>query len=538
MAFFIFIFKLPSLECQNLSKAFSNKTCNMKNIFFAAALLVFLSSCRKDNIDTDIQEPVQLKTPAEIDAYIFKQLKETDQFEWSSAPFDIRWSALQQKDQVLSLGYRTPAMKDVEEHLHEIDIQSAEWMAVKNELLDLIYREEMKTDASLKKEQLIVYQENVLPVMNVRIKNPETLRKLLSHTLVRYAEPMAYEPAPMPVDNAVQSSSGCGSNTPNYGLQATLDYTAQLPDCKASWNYPYHNIVNAWTRSTGSGIKVFIIDTGTSPDQDNLGSAFNQGSSSGRTVEKIVTLPQTTLLGIPTGSPETPADGCGHGTAMAGACLAPRGIDGNAVGVAYNANLIGCRAAADVYLDESREIKGVADAFVNAGNRTDVRVISMSMGRVGSVTQISDAVKYAYKKGKLIFCAGGTSTSATSWTGVVFPATMTEVNAVTGVKTDLVNRCSSCHEGSQIDFTVVMEKTGGGTSSPITLAMSSNTPGNVGGSSVATATTAGMAALVWSKYPSWTRDQVLSRLISSSSNYPTKSSTKGWGRIDAMKATF
>jgi subtilisin family serine protease len=114
---------------------------------------------------------------------------------------------------------------------------------------------------------------------------------------------------------------------------------------------------------------------------------------------------------------------------------------------------------------------------------------------------------------------------------------MTEVNAVTGVKTDLINRCASCHEGSQIDFTVVMEKSGGGTSSPLTLAMFGNVPGNVGGSSVATATTAGMAAMVWSKYPSWSASQVLNRLISSSSNYPTKSSTKGWGRIDAMKAT-
>lgn len=510
----------------------------MKKILFSAFLLTIIASCNKESVVADIQEPLQLKTPAEIDAFIFKQLKETDKFEWSSAPFDIRWSALQQKDQILSLGYRISSMKDVEEHLHEIDIQATEWMAVKKELLDLIYREELKTEPTLKKEQLISFEENVLPVMNVRIKNPETLRKLLAHPLVRYAEPMAYEPAPVSVDNAVSSSSGCGSNVPNYGLQATLDYTTQLPDCKASWNYPYHNITGAWARSTGSGIKVFIIDTGTSPDQDNLGSSFNQGSSSGRTVEKIVTLPQATLLGIPTGSPETPEDGCGHGTAMAGACLAPRGTDGNAVGVAYNTSLVACRAAADVYLDESREIKGVADAFINAANRTDVKIISMSMGRVGSVTQISDAIKYAYKKGKLIFCAGGTSTSATSWTGVVFPASMSEVNAVTGIKTDLISRCSSCHEGSQIDFTVVMEKTGGGTSSPITLAMYSDVPGNVGGSSVATATTAGMAALVWSKYPAWTRDQVLNRLISSSSNYPTKSTSKGWGRIDALKATL
>jgi hypothetical protein len=509
----------------------------MKNNLLLLSLVLTLASCQKENMNLTEPEPTQLKTPAEIDAFIFGKLKEKNKFEWSSAPIDIVWSALQQKDGIVSIGYRIADMQEVEEHLHEIDIDSDEWESAKNLILDLVWQEELKNNSGLKKEQLIAYEEYVLPVLNIRITSRETLRKLLTHPLVRYAEPMAYEPAQPVENNIVQSSSGCGSNTPNFGLQATLDYSVQTPGCKASWNHPYHNIGSAWARSSGSGIKIFIIDTGTSPDQDNLGSSFNQGSSTGRTIEKIVTLPRETLLGIPVGSAETPADGCGHGTAMAGACLAPRGNDGNAAGVAYNANLVACRAAADVYLDESREIKGVADAFVNAGNRSDVRIISMSMGRVGSVSQISDAVKYAYKKGKLIFCAGGTSTSATSWTGVVFPASMTEVNAVTGVKTDLINRCASCHEGSQIDFTVVMEKSGGGTSSPLTLAMFGNVPGNVGGSSVATATTAGMAAMVWSKYPSWSASQVLNRLISSSSNYPTKSSTKGWGRIDAMKAT-
>lgn len=281
-----------------------------------------------------------------------------------------------------------------------------------------------------------------------------------------------------------------------------------------------------------------MIDTGVSPDQENIGYQFNQGYSTGRTIERMVTLPQETYYGIPIGPVETYADGCGHGTAMSGVCAAPRGIDGNTVGIAYNSNFVICRAAADVYLDESREVKGVTDAFINAANRSDVRIISMSLGKLSSSSQMADAVRYAYGKGKLIFCAGGTSLDWTAgWTGVIFPASMSEVNAVTGVKNDMMTRCDNCHDGSQIDFTAVMQKSSGKASTPLSLAMDGDAPSTIGGSSVATATIAGIAALVWSRFPGYSRDQILHKLIVGSGYYPYKSSTQGWGVIDAYKAS-
>jgi subtilisin family serine protease len=115
---------------------------------------------------------------------------------------------------------------------------------------------------------------------------------------------------------------------------------------------------------------------------------------------------------------------------------------------------------------------------------------------------------------------------------------MPEVNAVTGVRDNNFNtQCSACHDGSETDFTVVMERGSNTDRHPLTLAMRGDAPATVGGSSVATATTAGMAALVWSRFPTLTRDQVLNRLILASSNYPTKSSRLGWGNINAALAT-
>jgi subtilisin family serine protease len=223
---------------------------------------------------------------------------------------------------------------------------------------------------------------------------------------------------------------------------------------------------------------------------------------------------------------------------MAGTAAAPRGIDGAACGVAYNSNLVTCRAGQDVLIDASREVTGVTNAYKNAANRTDVRIISMSMGRTSGSSQITDAINYAYSKGKLMFCAAGTSFGwSAGWYGVIFPAWLSNVNAVTGVRDNNYNQnCTSCHKGSETDFTIVMEKAIN-ERHPLTLAMSGDAPSTVGGSSVATATAAGIAALVWSKFPTYTRDQLLNKLITTSANYPTKNSSYGWGNLNAGAAT-
>lgn len=502
-------------------------------------------SCSKNNDAVEVTTPTnqpQLKSVAEINSLIKSTIQSVGKFEWSTAGDDIIWSALQQSDNIASVGYKPASEGNINDKMHTIDIAAAEWKAAKQQVLQIIFEEESKLDKALQQSTLEVWQEEVLPVVDITIKSIKTIERLRASNLVRYVEPMGYEPERVdgtPAANGFAlSSSGCGSNTADNTLVNNVHYTTVTPNAKVSWNYAAHGIQNAWTKSTGSGVKVFIIDTGCEYDQENLGTAFNQGNSSGRTVEKIVTLPRSTFLGIPTGPVETPDDGCGHGTSMAGACAAPRGTDGNTCGVAYNCNLVTCRAGEDVLIDASREAKGVADAYVNAANRTDVKIISMSMGRLTSSGQISDAIRYANGKGKLMFCAGGTSFSWTSgWYGVIFPAWMPEVQAVTGVKQNTAfTNCDACHKGSEIDFVVVMERAGDN-KHPLSLAMSGDVPSTVGGSSVATATCAGMAALVWSKFPTYTASQVVNKLVTSSSNYPTKTSQYGWGTPNVNTAT-
>jgi subtilisin family serine protease len=506
----------------------------MKKLFAVVITVSFFTSCKKDVTDHQNAEEKtnQLKTITQINAIIKQQLNTIGKFEWSTASDEIIWSALQQSDNIASVGYKPATENNINDKIHTININDAEWKTAKENILQIIFDEEVKANKDLQKANMEVWPETVLPVVDVEIKSLATIKKLRASNLLRYVEPMGYESYGMDPQAAskVTSSSGCGSNVADNTLVNGVHYTVASPNTKVSWNYASHGIQGAWTKSTGSGVKVFIIDSGCEYDQENLGSAFNQGASSGRTVEKIVTLPRSSIFGIYYGAYEIPDDGCGHGTSMAGACAAPRGTDGNACGVAYNCNLVTCRGAEDVYLDASKEVKGVSDAYVNAANRADVKIISMSMGKLTSSAQMEDAIRYANGKGKLMMCAGGTSFGWTAgWVGVIFPAWMGEVQAITGIKQNTAyTRCDDCHNGSEIDFVVVMERAGDNMH-PLSLAMSGDAPSTVGGSSVATATCAGMAALVWSRFPTYTAAQVVDKLKTSASNYPTRTAEYGWG---------
>src|SRR5262249_29270022 len=137
-----------------------------------------------------------------------------------------------------------------------------------------------------------------------------TLRLLRDNKLIRYVEPMGYEPEDFDpalraqMQQAIDAGIGCGGYTGNPNLQAGIDYVGIAPGAKQSWDYAYHKIPNAWKKSTGKGIKIMVIDTGVSPDQDNMNSNFNQGYSKGRTLQKMFTLPGATSAD----------DDCGHGT--------------------------------------------------------------------------------------------------------------------------------------------------------------------------------------------------------------------------------
>jgi serine protease len=501
---------------------------NLRGNLFILGFGFLLFGCSKE-ADVKKSETLLL-SKSEIYDHIVGELQSKQKaFDWNTASDALIFSAGLQSDGIFSIGYQPAGFQNMKEKIHEIDLNSSDFVGVRKKLENLIleYEKTAKTEAGI---DIIAPADKKFPQIYAIIKNKDLITKLRSMPEVRFVEPLGYSLDP---EATTRSSSGCSGNPdPNIN---TADYTVLNPTSKQAWNFTTHNIPSAWAQGKGAGVTICIIDTGAGDSQDNLGSQFASGNSTGRTITKLSTLYSGALWWA---SLDPPHDQCGHGTSMAGLAAAPWSNDGNAVGAAYKANLLTIRAVEDVLINTSNERNGVRDALYVAGNNTGVKVISMSIGSPLSSSTVADGIYYAYNKNKMIFAAAGTSFSWTTWFGVIFPAWMPEVNAVTGVKEGTANvKCTVCHDGPEVDFTVVMERSANSDRNSIALALTSDVPKYIGGSSCATATTAGVAAMIWSKNPSATRTQVFNALKNSSQFYPNINSNLGWGRINALAAT-
>lgn len=517
----------------------------MKKTTIVLFSLLLLFGCGKEELMPTGGELKNDKEPlatAEIDEIILQTLEEQRVFKWEMVEPEVTWSALVRSDSLLSIGYKPAGTGSIEETIHLIDLKSAEWtnarVAIMRKIVEVQNATEGKNGTL---DELEVYISERLPYIQIKTGNKEVLEALLELEGVRYAEPLGYGKTLSPAENR-SSSSGCGG--PQVTSLPAGDYSTYGNNGLAPWNYDNANVQDAWTHSAGAGVTVGLIDTGVSDDQDNLGAEFAVGNSTGRTIEKYSTY--VTCSGWwwwRTCTNDGPNDQCGHGTNMAGYIAAPLGTSTQStIGVAYQANLVAYRGTGDVIVNSSEERQGVSDALYELGARSDVSIVSMSIGDLFYSSQVADAVIYAHNNGKLIFAAAGTSTWFTNWVGVIFPANMTQTVAVTGV-TDRPNalvECDVCHYGSEVDFCIVMQRDNDADRTSLTLGLDHSSPINfpqyVGGSSCATATTAGIAALVWSKYPSYSRSQVIDALKQASSEYPNKDSDFGWGKLSAEDA--
>lgn len=494
--------------------------------FFLLLLLIAACTKEEENLikpsikDAEIIQELDPMSPSEINAYIKSEIENTGSFEWNNASDHLLWSASVHGNNIITIGYGVDAYSN-----HK----SSENISIKNKFIDKINK--LETNINKSDKETLLYDDGVLNYIDVIILDLETVKEIRKEDNIRYIEPSGYNF--FSYEQTSKSGSGCSTDAASVN---TNDYRTVSPGCLVPWTFDNHNITQAWAYSTGENITVGLVDTGVSDYQSLLGSSFSDGiSTSSRYVYKYGTYVDSWLPWATT--TDGYHDKCGHGTSMAATIASPRNDNSMPVGVAYNCNLISYRATEDVVLDGYQEQKGVANAITNLANTSSVKIISMSIGHIITIGKISDAIIYAYSKGKLIFAAGGTSTWFTNWVGVTFPASMSETVAVTGITDEYgYEECEICHTGVKIDFTVIMERYYDTNRHSVCLGYYNNQIDYVGGSSVSTAFTAGIAALVWSKYPSWSRDQILTKLKQSADFYPNKDSNFGYGNIDALAA--
>lgn len=507
----------------------------MKLFLPFSLVVLLLFSCSKEDSFL-IEEPTIERdyTSDEINDFIHEQIQDGTVFDWSDAPLDMIYSASQISDKLIAIGYTIPTVPDVKDVIGLEDKLAASFITKRSEIVQVILENERLAtgNPTLELDEILPFGlDDEIPTIEIIISSYETLVLLNNETNIRYIEPMGYDPSEFNSSTKKSSAlcNGYPSSINSNDYTNTSTYNAKIP-----WNFSNHNIPSAWNSSAGDNISICIIDTGASDSQDNLGSAFQSGNSSGRFIQKYSTKYSGWWWSQTLDSPNDP---CGHGTLMAGLAAAPWATDGNAMGVAYKANLVSVRAVEDVLISSSYEKKGVKEALKLAGNRSDVKIVSMSIGNIISSGTVKDGIYYAYNRGKLLIAAAGTSTSFTNWTGVVFPANMNQTVAVTGVKEQSsYQRCNSCHSGSKVDFTIQMQRSYDYDRTSLAISAKQNGTSYVGGSSAATATTAGIAALVWSTNPSMSRSSVINRLKQASEIYPSRSGSYGWGNINALSA--
>ena len=351
-----------------------------------------------------------------------------------------------------------------------------------------------------------------LPALTARISDLSTLRRIRSRPFVDYVEPNLVYPRPAADGSAgmaASSKSGC-----NYGK--AIDPPAQtFAGDEMVEAFVVMGIERAWERSNGSGAIVGFTDTGVAESQPELNANFASGHSSGRWSY------YRTVIG------GTEYDQCGHGTRMAGIGATPmNGL--NTVGAAWGSNLVSIRHADMVYDVKSAD---AADGIIEASTRPidpGPRVIGMAWHSTNWLNQVSDAIRAAHDNDDVLFlAASGTSMEWLGLNGVIFPASMKEVIAVSGVDPD-TSANGDVHYGPEVELAATIPQASPG--------QNTGEIRTLGGSSAATAVVTGVAGLVRAEFPNETNEQIRRRLQETAHYYPQRDTIFGYGVIDATAA--
>ncbi|MGW7070733.1 S8 family serine peptidase [Streptomyces sp. NPDC054855] len=248
------------------------------------------------------------------------------------------------------------------------------------------------------------------------------------------------------------------------------------------WHLEAMGADELWDVSTGEGIKVAVVDTGVTETPSLKGRVH----------------PGKDVAGMPGGSTD---DYDGHGTTMA-ELIVGSGRGGGIKGLAPGAEVVSFRTG----LGGKFEKKGSRSAeAIRAAADSDARIISMSFGSDFAYPDEKEAVKYAASKGKLLFAAVGNDGEKKDFIG--YPAAFPSVTGVSAAdESGKVARFSE--RGDYVDLAAP----GRGLPQWCDETFRSYCDGE-GGTSAATAIASASAALIWSKHPNWTANQVLRVLI-------------------------
>lgn len=190
------------------------------------------------------------------------------------------------------------------------------------------------------------------------------------------------------------------------------------------WEIIKFDIPSYWKQSRGENITVGVIDTGVDFNHEDLKNNIVTGKNF---IE----------------SNKDPMDVCGHGTHVSSTIAAEDNGYG-IVGVANKSKIMPIKALDDNGNGNMQSIVSAIKFAADAG----VDLITMSLGSPNPSKPIEDAIKYAAKKGCIIFCAAGNSGPASD---IMYPAKYDHTISIGAIDKNL-NRTNFTCSGDSLDF--------------------------------------------------------------------------------------
>lgn len=262
-------------------------------------------------------------------------------------------------------------------------------------------------------------------------------------------------------------------NLKNNPKIAYIEENSKLKTCAYTtrWATDHINATQAWSQSTGEGVKIAVLDTGIASVNDiTVEGGYNFINNNANYTDNV-----------------------GHGTMVAGIIAASHSSTLGVAGVAPDAEIYSVKILDNLYDGQvSCAISGVQWA-VNNG----MQIISMSWTINDENYALGQALQAAYNQGILLVAAAGNA--GNQQTGVGCPASYTQVIAVSSIDQNNV-RLGDSGDGPEIELAAPGES------------IYSVGPDNslwVGsGTSYAAAFVTGTAALIWARNPSLTNVQI------------------------------
>ncbi len=331
----------------------------------------------------------------------------------------------------------------------------------------------------------------------------------------------------------------------NY-LRPTLEDEVVPNDPKYSeqWSLPLINLPQAWVIEKGNlDVVIAIIDSGIDYRHDDLASKIwvNPGEIPDNGVDDdgngyiddmhgwdFTDAPNLQAEGDFIEGDNEPIDESGHGTHVAGIAGAMPNNGIGIAGVAWNCPLMAVRAGLSLGGGSRMQDDDSAAAIVYAADN-GASIINMSWGSSQHSFVIQDAIDYAYARGAVLIGAAGNSQEAES----IFPAGYRKVISVASTNQHK-QRYYKSNFGASVDI--------GAPGNAILSTQIDNDYRILTGTSMAAPHVAGIAALMRSKRPALTHEEVRQILVNTTDVVLEKDSDEpdptlaGAGTLNAERA--